>query len=113
MDQQTRRGLPSRVVEAMDELKAALSDLYGERLRGVYLYGSYARGSFGPESDVDVLVVLAGVVRPGVEISRMSPFVSDICLKYDLLISILPVSEEARRRPDPFFAQVHREAVAV
>lgn len=113
MDHQTRRALPPHVVAAMDELKAALSRLYGERLCGVYLYGSYARGSYGPESDVDVLVVLAGAVKPGAEISRMSPLVSAICLKHDLLISILPTSEETRRGPDSFFAQVRREAVAV
>ncbi len=113
MDQQARRGLPSPVAAAMHELKVALSELYGKRLCGVYLYGSYARGTSRPESDVDVLVVLAGPVKPGVEISRMSRLVSDICLKYDLLISILPVSEETHRGPGFFFAQVRREAVTV
>lgn len=113
MDQQTRRGLPPNVAAAMDELKIALSNLYGKRLSGVYLYGSYARGTFGSESDVDVLVVLAGPVKPGLEISRMSRLVSDICLKYDLLLSILPVSEETHRGADFFFAQVRREAVTV
>jgi len=43
----------------------------------------------------------------------MSRLVSDICLKYDLLISILPVSEETHRGPGFFFAQVRREAVTV
>lgn len=113
MDQPTKRGLPRHVAAAIDELKVALSGLYGKRLRGVYLYGSYARGTFHGESDVDVLVVLAGPVKPGAEISRMSRVVSDICLKYDLLISILPASEETHRGPDSFFAQVRREAVAV
>jgi predicted nucleotidyltransferase len=30
----------------------------GARLKGVYLFGSYARGEAGEESDVDVLIVL-------------------------------------------------------
>jgi predicted nucleotidyltransferase len=121
MEQQPRRELPPHVAAAMDELKAAmdelkaaLSELYGGRLCGVYLYGSYARGDFCLESDVDVLVVLAGVVKPGAEISRMNPLVSDICLKHDLLISILPVSAETLDRGlDFFFDQVRREAVTV
>lgn len=77
------------------------------------LYGSYARGTFHPESDVDVLVVLAGPIKPGAEISRMSPVVSEICLEHDLLISILPVTAETlEREPDVFFDQVRREAVS-
>jgi len=31
---------------ALEELKGALVELYGERLGGFYLYGSYARGDF-------------------------------------------------------------------
>ena len=31
--------------------------LYGEELKGVWLYGSRARGDNGPDSDLDVLVV--------------------------------------------------------
>jgi hypothetical protein len=36
-----------------------LRPVYGERLRGVYLFGSRARGDHTPESDADVAVVLA------------------------------------------------------
>ena len=42
----------------MDELKAGLQALYGDRLKGIYLYGSYARGEGDPESELDALVML-------------------------------------------------------
>jgi predicted nucleotidyltransferase len=42
----------------LDLLMAAARDLYGDHLRSVVLYGSVARGGFGPGSDVDLLVVL-------------------------------------------------------
>jgi uncharacterized protein len=48
----------SKTVETLlDELKSGLKSLYAERLRAVYLYGSYARGEAERESDLDVLVV--------------------------------------------------------
>lgn len=42
----------------MTELKSGLAQIYGDQLKGIYLYGSYARGKADAESDVDVLVIL-------------------------------------------------------
>ncbi|MFN0014530.1 MAG: nucleotidyltransferase domain-containing protein [Saprospiraceae bacterium] len=42
-------------------VKAELQRLYGDRLAKVILYGSYARGDFHEESDIDFLVVLKDV----------------------------------------------------
>ena len=38
--------IPQSVRLALEELKGALVEVYGERPEGVYLYGSYARGDF-------------------------------------------------------------------
>ncbi len=32
--------------------------LYGERLKTVILYGSYARGDFKPDSDIDIMILV-------------------------------------------------------
>jgi predicted nucleotidyltransferase len=42
----------------LEELKAAVSHIYGENLRGLYLYGSYVSRAEDAESDVDVVIVL-------------------------------------------------------
>ncbi|MCX6215553.1 nucleotidyltransferase domain-containing protein [Spirosoma sp.] len=39
------------------EFKAALQDIYGDRLGDVVLYGSYARGDYD-ESDIDLMILL-------------------------------------------------------
>jgi uncharacterized protein len=48
--------------EFLHRVKSALQDAYGPRLRGVILYGSEARGTAEPDSDIDLLVLLEGPV---------------------------------------------------
>ena len=31
--------------------------IYGEHLKSVILYGSYARGDFRPDSDIDIMIL--------------------------------------------------------
>jgi predicted nucleotidyltransferase len=48
----------TKVRSILEELKLRLLALYGERLRGVYPFGSYARDEANEESDADILIVL-------------------------------------------------------
>ena len=83
-------------------------------MSGVYLYGSYARGDFHPDSDLDILVALKGSVNPNRELGRLSATVSDICLEYEVLITVFPVPEDwLRVRKSPLFENVRREGVAI
>jgi predicted nucleotidyltransferase len=41
------------------KFRAALDEVYGERIERVVLYGSRARGDARPDSDYDVAVFLA------------------------------------------------------
>lgn len=46
------------VNRAIEDYARAVRDAYGERVKGIYLFGSRARGDHTPESDADVAVVL-------------------------------------------------------
>jgi predicted nucleotidyltransferase len=106
------RQIPEAAQQALKELRDYLEKIYGERLRGIYLYGSYARGDFHQDSDVDVLIALEGEVKPGQEIDRISDGVADICLEHNVLIATFPVPEEwLRVRKSPLFENVRREGV--
>lgn len=67
----------------LDDLRQRLAQLYRERLVQLVLYGSQARGDAAPDSDVDVLVVLADAVDVYAEIKRVSLIISDLCIKYE------------------------------
>jgi uncharacterized protein len=84
----------SKTVETLlAELKSGLKGLYSERLRALYLYGSYARGKAGPESDLDVLIVLDQLDSYRAEVDRTSKLASDVSLKYGISVSRVFASE--------------------
>ena len=98
----------------LGELKADLGALYQDRLKGVYLFGSYARGEADPESDVDVLVVLDDFDRYGAEVDRTGYVGSVLSLKYGVSISQVFFRESDWIRGDtPFLANVREEAIPV
>ncbi len=95
----------------LQQLRAGLEAQYGDRLDRVLLYGSQARGDAGPESDVDVLVVLEGEVDALVEIHRNSYLVAGLSLEHDVVISCVYMSaEELEEGDDPFLRNVRRES---
>ena len=61
--------MPKTLETLLAELRHRLSGLYGDRLAGLFLYGSQARGDAVTGSDIDVLVVLKGPVYPAEEMS--------------------------------------------
>lgn len=52
---------PTEVQAILAQLRSRLEEVYGPRLRGLYLYGSYARGAAAPGSDHDLTISRAFV----------------------------------------------------
>ena len=104
--------MTERVESLVRELRGELEAIYGPRLRGVYLFGSRARGDAGAEADVDVLIVLDHLDRYGIEIERTGEVASRLSIEAGLSISRAFVSErEWREGQSPFFQNVREEAV--
>lgn len=98
----------------LQEFRQGLIELYGDRLAGLILYGSYARQEATAESDVDVMVVLQGPISPGDEIFRMGDVKTTLNLKYDELISVVPVSaDDYQHRESPLLEVIRQEGLAV
>jgi predicted nucleotidyltransferase len=96
----------------LEEFKTELKNIYGSRLKQVILYGSWARGEATEESDIDLLVVLKGKVQPGREIDRIIDVITDLNLKYGVLLSVYPISERKYNHVNsPLLLTVKKEGV--
>ena len=94
----------------MKELKAGLVRIYGDRLKAVYLYGSYARGDYRQGSDVDVMILLSDYKNYWEEIRKTSELMSDVSLEYDLLVSRIFMTEAKWQKPDtPLLRNIHQD----
>ncbi len=97
----------------LQELSAALRMRYGDRYRGLWVYGSEARGEARPDSDVDLLLILRDAKRPTREIDRIADILADFNLRHGVLLSVLPVDENTLKTSEgPFWRNVRREGKA-
>ena len=108
-----RFGQPQLAVQdILRELKRGLQLIYGNQLRGVYLFGSYARGDAERESDIDVLIVLRDFERYALEVDRTAELAADLSLKHGVTVSLVFLRERDWMQGDsPFLSNVRDEAV--
>ena len=96
----------------LGDLKAGLQGVYGDRLKGIYLFGSYARGEADQESDLDVLVVLDKFERYALEVDRTAELAANLSLKFDVTVSLVFFRERDWLEGDtPFLLNVRDEAI--
>jgi len=107
--------IPQEELESiLGRYRKGLERLYDERLRGLYLFGSYARGDAEEGSDVDVLIVLDAVESTWSEIQRTSELTAELSLEFGVTVCGLFTSERRwRARESGFLRSVLDEGVAV
>ncbi len=101
----------------MEKYVEEIRKIYGSHLRKVILYGSYARGDFHPDSDIDIMILLditdLDLKEYGTKLSYMT---FDFNLDHDLDIKPIAKNEEHFKKwldNYPFYANVNREGVVL
>ena len=105
-----------------NSLKNILGDVFtyaknelGNSLTTVILYGSYARGDYDSESDIDVMVIADISSEEIKKVSKkFSAFSLDVDLKYDIVLSIIVQDKttfEKYKATYPLFKNIVREGV--
>jgi len=98
-----------RIQPILDTLEQKLRGLYGDRFRGLYVFGSYARPDAGIElpidSDLDVAVLLSDIEDRYREVETMSEIAYDLSLEHGLSVSLTPLREDEFREGNTSFAK--------
>lgn len=91
--------------------------IYDTHLRQVILFGSYARGDFRPDSDVDIMILLdMSDMDLKAYSQQLSYMTYDFNLDNDLDIKPIAKSEEHFRKwvvNYPFYANINEEGVVL
>lgn len=78
--------------QALNEFLRLLKERFGSSIEEVFLFGSYARGDYDEESDIDVLIV------GEIDFDEVIELVTDVLLRYGELISpVLLKPDEFKR----------------
>ena len=111
---QEAKHVSMKIKYVLQAFRQDLERTYGDRLVRVVLYGSYARGEETSESDVDVVVVLTDMRSPFDEIQTMSDSSVEPLLKYEELVSVVPMTQDKFLYQDsPLLRNVRQEGVIV
>ena len=73
--------MPQAMSNLLQEYVSEIRKIYGMHLKQVILYGSYARGDFNSDSDVDIMVL---VDLPDDRMSEFSDALSELGFDYNV-----------------------------
>jgi predicted nucleotidyltransferase len=98
----------------LSQLHQEFARILGDRLEGLYLYGSQARGDARPDSDIDVLAVIRGPVETMQLLEETAPASCGLSLEHNIVISSAFISKERfEQENSPFTINIRRDAVAI
>lgn len=102
-----------RIQPILDVLNQKLQELYGDRFRGLYVFGSYARPDagidLGIDSDLDVALLLSEFDNRYDERARIGDIVASLSLEHDIVISLIPIREQDFKEGNTNFTRVISE----
>jgi predicted nucleotidyltransferase len=95
------------------EIKQRVQSMVGQRLRGIRLFGSKARGDFDPESDLDIAILVDSLDRETKR--KIIDVVADVEIKFLVVVSSLVLSwddfQSLRARERRIAIDIEREGI--
>ena len=105
----------NQAIQILGEVHRACDPVFGSVLRDAYLYGSYARGDYHEESDIDILLTV-DLEQPELSKYRnkIAEITSDLSLKHDITVSVTvkPLAQfQKYANVLPFYKHVIKEGI--
>lgn len=101
----------------LKEVRKIYEEVYGDKLVKVILYGSYARGDYDDESDIDIVgIVNENRIDAQKHEKKLWVLTSDIDLKYGILTSPTAIPyEEYREYMEflPYYKNIEKEGIEI
>ncbi|MBQ8075909.1 MAG: nucleotidyltransferase domain-containing protein [Oscillospiraceae bacterium] len=101
-------------VKIMHEVYHSCNDLFPCGIQDAYLYGSYARGDYHPESDVDILLTVK-MDWPEIAAYRkkVAHIASKLSLEHDITVSVSvnPLDLFVHHPDLPYYENIRTEGI--
>ena len=105
--------IPKKIEKSINEFISESNKMFGNRIKKIILYGSYARGDYEEGSDIDIMILTDMTDEEIIKYSeKLWDFAYDIELENDVLLS--PTIKNIDKfnywlKALPFYMNVERE----
>jgi len=96
--------------KAVEEFIRKIKGEYGDKIEKIILFGSYARGDYRGESDVDIIVLWTGDEEEGWRVTTKTAF--NVLLNTGEYISIKIISPGDMEKDNIFIKNVLEDGIA-
>lgn len=98
-------------------MKKGYEHVYGDDIIEIYLYGSYVRGDYDTESDIDFAAVVKGErLELQRKLKAMWDIAADLGMERDVVISpaVIPYNEFVRYKDElPYYRNIIQEGLKI
>jgi predicted nucleotidyltransferase len=105
----------SKIKELVEQINSELKNKFREKLDKVIIFGSYARGDYDNESDIDILALIRDEELKKYN-NEIIDFEVDLTMKFGILPSIIlrnTAYYNENKEIIPFYRNVEKEGVEI
>ena len=107
----------SQLNEILSKVSSAAKELFKENLNSVILFGSYARGDYNEESDIDIILIAD---LPPLQLAKYRADLDSLCstllYNYGIVVSIIEKDAETYNKYAkilPFYKNIEKEGIRI